>query len=66
MRKKGPEKQDVVKPTKTTVSVPADLYAEMWFLMAGERGAGRKLTAQEIMIDALRDYLHARKQAAAA
>jgi len=45
------------KPTKTTASIPADLYGQMWHLIARERSAGRRLTAQEIMIDALRIYL---------
>jgi hypothetical protein len=38
----------------------------MWQLIGSERGAGRMLTAQDIIIDALRNYLETRKKAAAA
>jgi hypothetical protein len=56
----------LVKPTKTTACIPADLYGQMWHLIACERSAGRKLTAQAIMVEALREYLEARKKGAAA
>lgn len=55
-----------MKPTKTTACIPADLYGQMWQLIACERSAGRKLTAQAIMVEALREYLEARKKGAAA
>lgn len=54
------------KRTKTTASIPADLYGQMWQLIASERSAGRRLTAQDIMVEALRDYLESRKKDAAA
>jgi hypothetical protein len=66
MQKKGPQSEMVGKRTKTTASIPADLYGQMWQLIANERIAGRRLTAQDIMIDALREYLEARKNEAAA
>jgi hypothetical protein len=65
MQKKGPQSEMVAKRTKTTASIPADLYGQMWQLIANERIAGRRLTAQDIMIDALRKYLEARKKAVA-
>ena len=66
MQKKGPKSEMTLKRTKTTVSIPADLYGLMWQLIGSERGAGRMLTAQDIIIDALRNYLETRKKAAAA
>jgi hypothetical protein len=66
MQKKGPQSEMIVKRTKTTASIPADLYGQMWQLIANERIAGRRLTAQDIMIDALREYLEARKKEAVA
>ena len=66
MQKKGPQSEMVAKRTKTTASIPADLYGQMWQLIANERIAGRRLTAQDIMIDALREYLEARRKAAVA
>jgi hypothetical protein len=66
MPKKGPQSEMVAKRTKTTASIPADLYGQMWQLIANERSAGRRLTAQDIMIDALREYLEARKREAVA
>jgi hypothetical protein len=56
----------VTKQTKTTANIPADLYGQMWQLIACERTAGRRLTAQAIMVEALREYLEARKKDAAA
>lgn len=64
--KKGPQSEMITKRTKTTASIPADLYGQMWHLIASERGAGRRLTAQDIMIKALREYLETRKKDAAA
>ena len=66
MQKKGPQSEMIAKRTKTTASIPADLYGQMWQLIANERIAGRRLTAQDIMIDALREYLEARKKEAVA
>lgn len=66
MLKKGPQGETMAKRTKTTASIPADLYGQMWQLIANERIAGRRLTAQNIMIEALREYLEARKKEAAA
>ena len=66
MQKKGPQSEMVAKRTKTTASIPADLYGQMWQLIANERIAGRRLTAQDIMIDALREYLEARRKEAVA
>ena len=54
------------KRTKTTACIPADLYGMMWHLIASERSAGKRLTAQDIMIEALREYLEARRKDAAA
>jgi hypothetical protein len=54
------------KRTKTTACIPADLYGMMWQLIASERGAGRRLTAQDVMIEALREYLETRRKDAAA
>jgi hypothetical protein len=65
MQKKGPQSEMIAKRTKTTASIPADLYGQMWQLIADERIAGRRLTAQDIMIHALREYLEARKKAVA-
>jgi hypothetical protein len=62
MQKKGPQSEMIAKRTKTTASIPADLYGQMWQLIANERIAGRKLTAQDIMIDALREYLETRRK----
>src|SRR4051812_39745314 len=45
MQKKGPQSEMVAKRTKTTASIPADLYGQMWQLIANERIAGRRLTA---------------------
>ena len=66
MQRKGPQSEMTTKRTKTTASIPADLYGQMWQLIANERVAGRRLTAQDIMIDALREYLEARKKEAVA
>ena len=66
MQRKGPQSEMIAKRTKTTASIPADLYGQMWQLIANERVAGRRLTAQDIMIDALREYLEARKKEAVA
>jgi hypothetical protein len=66
MVKKGPESEMVQKPTKTTVTLPSDLYGQMWQLVANSRSAGKKVTAQDIMLEALREYLAARKKEAAA
>lgn len=66
MQKKGPQSEMIAKRTKTTASIPADLYGQMWQLIANERIAGRRLTAQDIMIDALREYLEAKKKEAVA
>lgn len=66
MQKKGPQSDMEAKRTKTTASIPADLYGQMWHLIASERSAGRRLTAQDIMIEALREYLDSRKKEAAA
>ncbi len=66
MLKKRPQSEMVAKRTKTTANIPADLYGQMWHLIANERCAGRRLTAPDIMIDALRDYLDVRKKDAAA
>jgi hypothetical protein len=54
------------KRTKTTASIPADLYGQMWQLIACERSEGKRTTAQAIMIEALREYLEARKKGASA
>jgi len=66
MLKKDPQREMLEKRTKTTASIPADLYGQMWHLIASERSAGRRLTAQDVMIEALRDYLESRKKDAAA
>jgi hypothetical protein len=63
---RGPRREMSDKRTKTTASIPADLYGQMWQLIASERSAGRRLTAQDIMVEALRDYLESRKKDAAA
>jgi hypothetical protein len=60
------ERETAVPPTKTTASLPAELYGQMWQLIARERGAGRRLTAQTVMVEALREYLKARKKGGAA
>ena len=54
------------RPTKTTANLPAELYGQMWQWIARERGAGRRLTAQTVMVEALREYLKARKKGGAA
>jgi|GEM_PF-5160269 len=54
------------RPTKTTVTLPSDLYGQMWQVIANERSAGKKVTAQDIMIEALRDHLTARQKEVAA
>jgi hypothetical protein len=56
----------LVKPTKTTACIPADLYGQMWHLIACERSAGRRLTTQAIMVETLRKYLETRKTGTAA
>jgi hypothetical protein len=58
--------ETAARPTKTTANLPADLYGQMWQLIARERGAGRRLTAQTVMVEALREYLKARKKGGAA
>ena len=45
------------KPTKTTASIPSDLYGQLWSLIARERTRGNKLTIQQVLIDSLRSYL---------
>jgi len=65
MMKKGPE-SEMQRPTKTTVTLPSDLYGQMWQVIANERSAGKKVTAQDIMIEALRDHLTARQKEVAA
>jgi hypothetical protein len=64
--KKMPENEMVQKPTKTTVSLPADLGSEIWDMIAEERRAGRRVTQQDILLDALRCYFAGRKKAAVA
>lgn len=64
--KKGPESVMVQRPTKTTVNLPPDLYGEVWQLIARERSGGKRLTTQDIMIDALRVYLNSKRKEAAA
>ncbi len=64
--KKGPESEMMQKPTKTTVSLPADLASEIWEMIAQERRAGRRITQQDIMLGALREYFAGRKKEAAA
>lgn len=54
------------RPTKTTASIPADLYGQMWQFIARARTRGQKLTVQQILITALRDYLHEHARDAAA
>ena len=54
------------RPPKTTANLPAELYGQMWQWIARERGAGRRLTAQAVMVEALREYLKARKKGGAA
>jgi hypothetical protein len=49
--------EPVDRPTKTTASIPADLYGQMWQFIARARTRGQKLTVQQILITALRDYL---------
>ena len=51
---------ELEKPTKTTASIPADLYGQMWHLIAHERSHGRKLTVQQVLIASLRSYLEER------
>jgi hypothetical protein len=58
--------ETTARPTKTTACLPAELYGQMWQLIARERGAGRRLTAQTVMVEALREYLKARKKGGAA
>jgi hypothetical protein len=58
--------ETAARPTKTTASLPAEIYGQMWQLIARERGAGRRLTAQTVMVEALREYLKARKKGGAA
>ena len=45
------------RPTKTTANIPADLYGQMWGLIAQARGRGEKLTVQQVLVSALRNYL---------
>ncbi len=56
----------IQKPTKTTITLPSDLYGQVWQLVAKERSAGKKVTAQDIMLEALREYLAAKQKEAAA
>ena len=60
------QNETIEKRTKTTASIPADLYGQMWSLIASERSAGHRLTAQDVMIEALREYLVSRRKDAAA
>jgi hypothetical protein len=58
--------ETAARPTKTTANLPAELYGQMWQWIARERGAGRRLTAQSVMVEALREYLKARKKGGSA
>jgi len=51
------EEATLDKPTKTTASIPSDLYGQLWSLIARERTRGNKLTIQQVLIDSLRTYL---------
>lgn len=53
---------EVMKPTKMTVCVPHDLYREIWNIIGEERSSQHKITVQNIMINALRQYLSSRKE----
>ena len=66
MLKREPQRESAEKRTKTTTSLPADLYGQMWRLIARERSAGHRLTAQDVMLEALREYLNAREKGVAA
>ena len=65
-RKRAAGKGSTACRKNTTANLPAELYGQMWQWIARERGAGRRLTAQAVMVEALREYLKARKKGGAA
>lgn len=64
MDKEVVQQEKTGKPTKTTASIPADLYGQMWAQIAEARRRGVKLTVQQILVSALRDYLAGKDEAA--
>lgn len=50
------------KPTKTTLVLPPDLYGDVWDMIAAEKKKGRRATMQDLLQEAVQEYVDRRKK----